>query len=589
MPPRQLQQEIRKERRQVNASVVDSFTAPKARRANATRLATALDELGSIAGSRAEDERRRADQADLKAGHEFALKLEKEGRQWRDAIADGSITADQSPFFKLGAEEQSGRLAANRFNAALLNEIRVNPQLRESTDPEDFERFIVGFRSDFEAQEDGGKFFNQGFAPAAAAHIANARGAFASVTGGRLIENTKEATYRETVEGLRLDQLAGRSPLETINAIKERQFAIGLTGDELGRQIADAVIDTAEETDDLNLLNVLDKVVTGKGQLGGKPDINRDMEAARDRIVSKRMTARSRAWQEIAHERSENTRATRRQLFNDLRAGDPDALEKAIAADLENGIDNSAQVLTSFQRSWENATFATDPRRVELLTIQINTPNDKTHPDYIDFDDLNGLMRQQLINQDDYTYLEAAIDRRNRRIEAASASSGGHPYRDPVFTMGVSNLLRQFQNETGAFSGASRRDASNAVSEFGREWLAFLSSDAESASDPSAQAEFLRSTRERLVTTRRNPILDMTDQFSVSPDEVPELTFPQMERMKEELNRGATNLDFSFDDLSQEAYGYIALYNIQTFEDFKAWVAEQDSLHQKLPTRAQRR
>jgi hypothetical protein len=233
------------------ASPVDTFTRPNA----GSRLGQLADALSGLAPSVARFSDVVAEQQNAKqqqAGILAAQKAQEEGKTYREAIQQGVIRPDQSPWFRMGAQETFGRVTARKYVGDFLASEEYQT-VADSTDPRDFDKAEQAFRKRWSEENVGAQepdqHYQLAFNNQAEATLFGLRENFAEQSGARLVKLTGEAYHAEVFQTA-LDA-AGQhlSPQETADSIilaRERQFAAGHTNRALLNQLtANAIVSAA--------------------------------------------------------------------------------------------------------------------------------------------------------------------------------------------------------------------------------------------------------------------------------------------------------------------------------------------------------
>lgn len=574
---------IEKEQRRPQASPVDAMIVAPRTGASAARLSSALGSISQPMLELGLQLQQKRDEDAFKEGEKFARELAAAGVKFRDAIRDGRITADQSPFFRMGAEEQLGRITADRYNAALQHAMLTAPELRASTDPEDFDRFVGGFRDAFlqENAPDASKFFEQGFGPRAQAHTNQARFAFASRAGGLLIENVKEQTYQEFRNAMRMELVAGEDPAEALQITIMRQMAIGLTGREANNILTAAVIDEAEARDDLSLLNVLGRIPAGPGStVAERRETVEAVNQAKERIVRRRQSERNAEWQLLAHERSEAARNARVFLTTEFMEG-RDALDKAIEMDPTN-----SDALTAQYNALQEARVGSDRSYVQEILADIHRVGDPNSDEFVTVDTLVGALTSRTdrrIDQADFSFLRQQLDNRDEKIRKAR-EGGLDPYRNPIYQDATRELDDFFGVNpiTGKFNTPVVAErARRAQARLADAWLDYVTSDEGRTATARQQNEWLFQAVEETGRTFADPKdLDKVDraalpEFQTVPPYVNNvmITRDQFEALQSELATGG-----SLDTLSEAALDLLIRAGVASVEDLQTFMERQGAL-----------
>jgi hypothetical protein len=437
---------------------VDTFVHPGtsklAKTASAlSRFSEEATQLGILLGKREAE-------ADVRAGRLAAEEIQGDAKSYEEAIRKGIISPDQSPWFRQGAREQFGRLAADEFGRALqVNLLDPNHPLGSGTNPEDFDNLVNDARADFLAQfEDRDGAFDAGFTAKVDSYIAAAASQFVQSAGGRLIDAAKENTYLEARNAVAQAYMDDADPLEA-GAILTRQLdlahATGL-GRVAGDMMRDAIIDYAEEQVDPSILNVMRHIQTGPRDAQKRPSMadtySKAITAARRRIASQSMQLQNWERQEIERQRVENARQITTDYWSALVEAD-NPMDVDLAGFQQRMIDNKdpdgAEALVDVRQAIINQTgVPNNPRNVEYLMSEIYLPRDIAR---VDSQTVMGYVGSQQISRSDAEVLMRHIDRRDSmegqrdpRQQSANQS----------YTRALTRIRGRFVSELGIYNPA---------------------------------------------------------------------------------------------------------------------------------------
>ncbi len=308
------------------ASPVDSFVLPSDRNGLkdlANALSTLSPKVTQIAGLLQE----RTDDKKFAEGTEAARKLQAQGKSFRDAIREGLISPDQSPFFRLGVKEQFGRITADKFQTTLT--MRALAELADSTDPEDFDKLAGEVRQDIlgDIGEDADASFLNGFGPRADQHQVNARLAFNSQVSARVIQQAQQQTFREASNAI-LNGLENDLPFPEIagglQITLERAIATGLPGRAAIDRIVKAVSKVVQSTKDVDMFDLLDLVNGKQGPLSGIARVQDVINSVTTRVNTINTREDSLARAALGREKQAAIEELDRQIYN-LKKEDPAA------------------------------------------------------------------------------------------------------------------------------------------------------------------------------------------------------------------------------------------------------------------------
>src|ERR1041385_4497116 len=119
------------------ASPVETFVQPNAGK-QVEQLAQGLATLAPSLGHLSDVLSQRKSEADFSAGQQKARELAQNAKDFKEAIRQGKITPNQSPWFMAGLREQFGRLAADRMNFEMLTAAGEEGHFQTTTHPDGF-------------------------------------------------------------------------------------------------------------------------------------------------------------------------------------------------------------------------------------------------------------------------------------------------------------------------------------------------------------------------------------------------------------------------------------------------------------------
>jgi hypothetical protein len=308
------------------ASPVQRFVTPaQAARASetigetkATQLARALSSFAQSAIPALEHRRDRIDneQVELARAQRTQTAL-----NYKEAIKQGIITADQSPFFVQSWKEQDGRVAADRYNADLIIALSTGP-FSQSTDHAETEPLLNTFRSNWMKQngvQGGDRDFMDGFAAKAQAYESTVRQHQASAVGQRIIDQTTNNTFHEVLgvfDEASFRDLSASSTADGIDSITSRGVLVGMDPKDVNRIVLDAAIAKAVETNSIQPFLILDQVKTGSGTLGRTKEALLARQSIEAQIADKTITRDRWAHEKLIQERAETELSASKNIFD---------------------------------------------------------------------------------------------------------------------------------------------------------------------------------------------------------------------------------------------------------------------------------
>ncbi len=221
---------------------------------------------------------------EMKAG--AAARLENQ-TAFRDAVAKGIIPEGASPWFLKGYQTQEGRIDGMEFDLALRTAWNES-EVKNSDDPRVMTDWMGKFRAEFikSKGQSGSINWQDGFAPMmnraettmSAQHIGHRQ--------EEVSRKVRENTYREvsalidnhTIQTREVPDMAfdadghAASLVSLGGVVSERLGGLvrnGLNGADANKLTVDAIVTKAVNAKDTRLLNLLDHIKTGSGQLGG--------------------------------------------------------------------------------------------------------------------------------------------------------------------------------------------------------------------------------------------------------------------------------------------------------------------------------
>jgi len=555
---------LEREGLQPRARPTDTFVAPNA--TSGVRLARALGVLGAGVADLGDQltEKQRAKRRE--EGKAFGRNFAKSGKTFKDAIREGRITPDQSPFFRLGAEEVFGQNAADQFGLQLQIEL-ASGQLSSSTDPEAFDDRIAQLQSEFIADAFGNQFggaVERAFAGRLQQHVSNARQSFGAKTGRNLIEQTKRGLYAAQ-SGNILEWMTGNAERDfseigdMLSTQASMLVAAGFDGTDANSLTAQAVVDAALRAGDASLLQILDNVQAGTGKLGnvrGILQLRRETES-RIAIQSANQDRADEAEQKRLRKEIIET-ANQNLLLELFNAADPAnvSVDEAALALVNQGLPEAsldlyrvkAQFLSRDDTQGDETTYR------DMLANVYLTP-DSGDQDFVGY---RSIANQLAAGQIDPTEAKALWTEIDRRTRVNSADGENEEWESVYWNF---KPAKDAPAEIGRlFAISSRIDISAAQGlevayretlakqDFANEWLAYMQGEGQSATLGERQ-EFIQ---EQVITSARRhlegvvvgaqvidaAILEFQGKPAVpgaAPVEPTPLSADEIERMRNEI------------------------------------------------------
>jgi hypothetical protein len=216
------------------------------------------------------------EEKDVEAGEAARLQAKREANRkgLKDAVDAGAIPPGANPWFQKGWRRQQQRLAAEDYEQQ-LHAAYAQSDVKNSDDPEALGSFVDGFTQkyieDRQLSEAGGSDFNQVFVPMMqqAQH-----GLYNIHTTQRIqkIEQEVEQNTQKEIGNSLTDHFLNGTPIEAvgskISSVLEEQYKNGLDGTKANKLAVDAITANAVENLDPSMLDALDHIKTGSGNLG---------------------------------------------------------------------------------------------------------------------------------------------------------------------------------------------------------------------------------------------------------------------------------------------------------------------------------
>lgn len=474
MPPRvQVDSGLGRLRLQPTARPVDSFVRPSEDNSLA-QLGDALTKVAPELGNLGDLVTKRKAERDRAAGQQEARELFESGKSWREAINKGLITADKSPWFRQGAEEQMGKLAAETFHSDMTLAF-ANSEHVDSYEAKDFDSFSQEFMKSWSAEnlpQERTQAFNTGFAQVDG-YIAGARQDFADRAGENLIKYNRESFGATVFASLRrLTETKGtmEDMVGSVQQSLDLQVAQGLSPRVANQIAAEAVIRMAEVTDNPAYLDLLKKVKAGKQSLYDRPMVGEAVMKAEQNIYERRMQ-RDRSEKE---RRNEANRVATNTVMSTAIAGlqkDPSNTDLApFVAQLKSldSPESTVAALTNLKRTMAGEKFAGDQGIANELLSNVVTVTDSHDPNYVSRVTAANAVIARRISQDDFNNVMSYINQRDREDNG----EGNKVLRDANFTELKSLLKAQFGSEL-SMPAENRTAMMRAVVEFSNEWLRY--------------------------------------------------------------------------------------------------------------------
>lgn len=516
MPSRQVVESgLGRVRLQPVASPTSGYEQPtSAENSDLGQLAAALSQVSPELATFGVQQAQRKGERDEAAGKQEARELYESGKSWREAIKQGLITPDKSPWFRHGAEEQMGHFAAENF-ASEMTVAFAQSEYVDSHDPKDFDKFAQGFMKTWAAAnlpDVRTQAFNTGFATADE-KIAGARAQFADRAGENLIKSNREsfggsvyaALSRITAAHGSMDDMAVE-----VQRMLDTQIAQGLSPMIANNIVGEAFIRVANETKNPAYMQIMRKIKAGPTSLFDKPAIGQAVLAAEEHIYDRRL-------QEEHAEQQRATEADRVATDGIMSAATSAIRSNPTNVDLDPFVkqleqhrnsESNAATLLNLKRTYSGEKFAGDQMVANELLAYAVTVTDEADPNFVSRDTASKALIARRINQQDFNNVISLIERRENEDHGKVAKV----LRDPVFVMYTGLLKGQFGSEL-SMPGENRLGMMRAVSEQTAEYLHWRDNEGKSASDEQKLA-FLKNLTEQKRVKFGGMLQDMKDDLT---------------------------------------------------------------------------
>lgn len=458
------------------AAPTDTYVRPSA--PQLAQLADGLSQfapaLARFAGQR-QEEKNAKDQLE---GENFARDLQQAGKTYAQAIKEGLIRPDQSPFFRVGAYETFGRASAHTYVADLQKKL-AESDVAESTDPADFEKFEHDTRKAWSAEYLGEKqdgYFKNAFGSQADALVNGVRANFAQAAGARLVRQTGDAFHAEVfsiLEDAHTKKLDVAATGALINQAAARQKAAGMSLGTVNQLMSSAIDAAARSVNDTELLKVKHEVKLGTGTLAGTSYGAKGTEETENQIAVTNQT--KLVWQRQEQDRKKV------EVADGITSEMVGVLEKAaspITVDISSYIErmrkegdpDKATQLLNIQKAFADKEYQDIPATKQQLVIGV-------HTGYTNMARLDRALAGKAITFS--TYMTLASDVKERDKAAGGAGRAGASILDDDYVKDLRRRVRSaFISEYGESSTETRLRAEAADAEALDRYLAWKRTDA---------------------------------------------------------------------------------------------------------------
>lgn len=461
------------------------------------QLAQGLATLAPALGRFSDTLAKRKAEGDYAAGEQKARELAQSAKSFRDAVASGKITPDQSPWFMAGLHEQFGRLAADRMNFDMMNAVSQDEGLQTTTNPGDFDTFMSQFIGQWQktnldpSQRDS--HFDQGFGAKSDAYVADAQRTFASQLSSRVTRFAGDGHFSEVMNTV-LTESGRHTSAETmaadITGLMDRAVnGMGSNGELINQRTVDAVVAAAKRLNDTSILDLLDHIQTGKAdKSGNRPSLattrygaNAVDQAGQD-IATESAQRQSAAW--AAHQRQKDVAVS--SVFNDFVSGNADT-QSSIQRLTALGEGEKVTTLLQIGDAMRDHTYTDNPYTVASLFRRIHSVDPGEA--YTTVEEASRALAQKTITAQTYRSVVSDLDERER-------NGGVDPLEhDGFFKRGRSELYQLFVDEFGTNTQQTRFRGGNARDQFYMDYINYRRGQGKDATSQGAQQWLIEEKR----------------------------------------------------------------------------------------------
>lgn len=538
------------------AAPVDTFVQT-AEGKSLEQLAQGLAALSPALGRFSDVLSQRKAEGDFAAGTKKARELSESAKTFKEAIKNGLITPNQSPWFMAGLREQFGRLAADRMNFEMLTTMANDETMQTSTNASDFDAFAQNFTQQWQENNlDPGNrdlHFEKGFGSKADAYLADAQRTFAAQLAGRVVKYAGDGHFSEVLNNVMAEWGRHATP-ETIGAsiteLNDAAVARGMGGDLVNKMTIDAVISAAKRTNDPEMLNLLDHIMSNKADSKGKrPSLSSITYGAKAlygdenspgafvEIAAENQTRNSR---EHAAAELKKTQAVEGLLTNAWQALDKtngQADLKVVRDQMMSVAPEKVSMLYEMQNAWNDHTLRDEPLEAASAFRRVFTVN--PGESYTTLEDAAAMLANRQLSIPTYRQLVNDIQERDKE--------GNRFEKDNMLKSAQSQIRRMFGVEfggTGEMPNANRL-AEEAVDEFSMRYIRWRSGPGKDADEKTVRT-WIHDARLEVFSSKTNA--DASKDF----EQVPHANMgPQPPNPDEMLVTDPTNLDLLETELGE--------------------------------------
>jgi len=454
------------------ASPVDTFVPQTADAHQLEQLAQGLAALSPALGRFSDVLAKRTAEEQFEAGKKRARELTESAKSFRDAIRDGKITPDQSPWFMAGLREQFGRLAADRMNFDFQTALAKDEKMQSTTEAADFDAFYqsfaTGWMKDNLDEGDRNAQFEQGFGNRADAYLADNQRQFASQLAGRVVKFAGDGHFSEVFNSIRTELGRGTS-LDTlgaaITAMNDEAVAKGLNGRLVNERTVEAVVAAARRLNDTSILGLLDTIQSGpldgkRSALSATRTGAAAVEEAENDIAQENQVAMNREHQRAEQAKDQAVEGIFGQAVQLLdQANDPHNVDlKPLRQMMQQIAPEKVPLMLQLQDAWSDRTLADDPLQVASAFRRVYTPHAGEH--YTSLEEASALLANREMSVPTWRSLVNEIQSRDNEGGTSRFE------KDPLLKAAQRQIRAMFVSELGIEGPEMRLKAEEAVDEF---------------------------------------------------------------------------------------------------------------------------
>lgn len=275
----------------VVANGVDTYVRPG--QSKLGQLAEALSSIQPSVGRLSEVVMDRTVESETQEGLAAARQMAVDGRAYKEAVENGEIPASASPWFMAALEEESGQAHGHQYGSDLAEAMANSPGLQASLSLEDFDEFEREFRNGWLEQRVGGSAngrFMSAFNNLVEAEVnTRRRPEFVAGLEKRIREKASRTFTANATQFLVKDgALPDEDLLSNLKLLRERQFSIGRSLNDVDFDTATALGEAALATGEYKYLLLAGKLQGGTGtELAFDPKLSEVIRGYESKLTTK--------------------------------------------------------------------------------------------------------------------------------------------------------------------------------------------------------------------------------------------------------------------------------------------------------------